>query len=107
MFWYAFLSISVDSNQGHGMSAVKAEGLPIDIASKWGMWEHADDVCIISSVPVAERWKREIRWQEGLLSSQEERAIFQVVDMPQHSEEYIRHGNPRQSSLKPADSHGT
>jgi hypothetical protein len=70
------------------------------------MIEHDDDVCIISSLPVAERWKGEIRWQEGLLSSQEERAIFHIVDMPQHSEEYIRHGRPWQSSLKPADSHG-
>ena len=27
MFWHAFLSLSVDSNQGHGMSAVTTEGL--------------------------------------------------------------------------------
>jgi hypothetical protein len=49
------------------------------------MIEHDDDVCIISSLPVAERWKGEVRWQE-------ERAIFHIidVDMPQHSEEYIQ-----------------
>jgi len=27
MFWHAFLSLSVDSNQGHSMSAVTTEGL--------------------------------------------------------------------------------
>ena len=71
--------------------------------------EYEEGMLMIISycVPVAERWKREVRWQEGLLSSQEECAIFHVVDMPQNSKEDFSHGMPRQSGMKPADNEDT